>query len=603
MESNRLSLPIGYVLHGTNYGYEIQKKLGQGTFGITYLAKVKMEGSLGALDSHVFVAIKEFFMKEINGRNGTSVTSGSKGGIFYDYRKKFKKEAENLSKLKHPNIVKVLESFETNNTIYYVMEYFSGGSLEQKIGNEGIPTREAIDYTKQIGSAIAYMHEHKMLHLDLKPGNVVLDDKGNAILIDFGLSKQYDDNGQPESSTTIGGGTPGYAPLEQANYRDGKDFPVTMDIYALGATMFKMLTGTRAPEASAILNDGFPTYMVSSACDSKIIVACIERAMSPKKKDRYQTIKEFLDDVAKCSISQSSKNKETVCEVPVINDDGDWGYYETIKGEAEYGTEEIVKNKVTAHIPIPEKIRITKEDRMLGIKYYVMFSKNEHDRSYISILDNNNEEKKHRDLSKEIHDEIIDYLKKNGFFSPIHWERESSTRTGENLVSVIFEYYGGLSFSRKVLAANHCILRRAVDGLLFNTSLGKEIAQLRHKDDFEPEDILRREETIYGGPPVDEQEGNTGEDETKENEDGCLAGLLFLLANGLHCIYPVVWCLTFLTNNYSYPNLWSVGIAWVVGMLLGIATIIKGRDTKLIDIGLWSLLVIETAIVYFVNYI
>lgn len=196
-------------------------------------------------------------MKEINGRNGTSVTSGSKGGVFYDYRKKFKKEAENLSKLNHPNIVKVMESFETNNTIYYVMEYFSGGSLEQKLGNEGIPIKEAIDYTNQIGNAIAYMHEHKMLHLDLKPGNVVLDDKGNAVLIDFGLSKQYDENGQPESSTTVGGGTPGYAPLEQANYRDGKDFPVTMDIYALGATMFKMLTGTRAPEASAILNDGF----------------------------------------------------------------------------------------------------------------------------------------------------------------------------------------------------------------------------------------------------------------------------------------------------------------------------------------------------------
>lgn len=601
MESNRQSLPIGYVLHGTNYGYEIQKILGQGTFGITYLAKVKMEGSLGALDSHVFVAIKEFFMKEINGRNGTSVTSGSKGGVFYDYRKKFKKEAENLSKLNHPNIVKVMESFETNNTIYYVMEYFSGGSLEQKLGNEGIPIKEAIDYTNQIGNAIAYMHEHKMLHLDLKPGNVVLDDKGNAVLIDFGLSKQYDENGQPESSTTVGGGTPGYAPLEQANYRDGKDFPVTMDIYALGATMFKMLTGTRAPEASAILNDGFPTYMLSSVCDSKGMVACIERAMSPKKKDRYQTVKELLGDVAKCSMSQSSKNKETVCEVPVINDGGYWGYYETIEGEAEYGTEKIVKNKVTAHIPVPEKIKITKEDRISGVKYYVMFSKNEHDESYISIIDSKGE-KKNKGLSKEIYDDIMDYLKKNGFFSPIHWERESSTWSCEkNLVCITFEYNGGVYFSRQVLATNHFILRRAVDGLLFNTSLGKEIAQLLPKDDFEPDDILRREETIYGGPPIDEQKENTGD---KEDENGFLSNLLFLLAIGLHCIYPAIWCLTFLTNNYSYPNLWSVGTAWVVGVFLGIAIITKGRDRdRLICIGLWSLLIIESVIVYFVNYI
>lgn len=560
-----------------------------------------MEGSLGALDSHVFVAIKEFFMKEINGRNGTSVTSGSKGGVFYDYRKKFKKEAENLSKLNHPNIVKVMESFETNNTIYYVMEYFSGGSLEQKLGNEGIPIKEAIDYTNQIGNAIAYMHEHKMLHLDLKPGNVVLDDKGNAVLIDFGLSKQYDENGQPESSTTVGGGTPGYAPLEQANYRDGKDFPVTMDIYALGATMFKMLTGTRAPEASAILNDGFPTYMLSSVCDSKGMVACIERAMSPKKKDRYQTVKELLGDVAKCSMSQSSKNKETVCEVPVINDGGYWGYYETIEGEAEYGTEKIVKNKVTAHIPVPEKIKITKEDRISGVKYYVMFSKNEHDESYISIIDSKGE-KKNKGLSKEIYDDIMDYLKKNGFFSPIHWERESSTWSCEkNLVCITFEYNGGVYFSRQVLATNHFILRRAVDGLLFNTSLGKEIAQLLPKDDFEPDDILRREETIYGGPPIDEQKENTGD---KEDENGFLSNLLFLLAIGLHCIYPAIWCLTFLTNNYSYPNLWSVGTAWVVGVFLGIAIITKGRDRdRLICIGLWSLLIIESVIVYFVNYI
>lgn len=445
------------------------------------------------------------------------------------------------------------------------------------------------------------MHEHKMLHLDLKPGNVVLDDKGNAVLIDFGLSKQYDENGQPESSTTVGGGTPGYAPLEQANYRDGKDFPVTMDIYALGATMFKMLTGTRAPEASAILNDGFPTYMLSSVCDSKGMVACIERAMSPKKKDRYQTVKELLGDVAKCSMSQSSKNKETVCEVPVINDGGYWGYYETIEGEAEYGTEKIVKNKVTAHIPVPEKIKITKEDRISGVKYYVMFSKNEHDESYISIIDSKGE-KKNKGLSKEIYDDIMDYLKKNGFFSPIHWERESSTWSCEkNLVCITFEYNGGVYFSRQVLATNHFILRRAVDGLLFNTSLGKEIAQLLPKDDFEPDDILRREETIYGGPPIDEQKENTGD---KEDENGFLSNLLFLLAIGLHCIYPAIWCLTFLTNNYSYPNLWSVGTAWVVGVFLGIAIITKGRDRdRLICIGLWSLLIIESVIVYFVNYI
>lgn len=110
-------------------------------------------------------------MKEINGREGSSVTSGSNNGIFYDYRKKFKKEAENLSKLNHPNIVKVMESFEANNTIYYVMEYFPGGSLDQRIDKKGLPFDDVIKYTNQIGSAIDFMHKNKMLHLDMKPGN------------------------------------------------------------------------------------------------------------------------------------------------------------------------------------------------------------------------------------------------------------------------------------------------------------------------------------------------------------------------------------------------------------------------------------------------
>lgn len=95
-----------------------------------------------------------------------------------------------------------------------------------------------------------------------------------------------------------------------------------------------------------------------------------------------------------------------------------------------------MKNKVTAHIPVPEKIKITKEDRISGVKYYVMFSKNEHDESYISIIDSKGE-KKNKGLSKEIYDDIMDYLKKNGFFSPIHWERESSTWSCEKIWFVL----------------------------------------------------------------------------------------------------------------------------------------------------------------------
>lgn len=292
------TLSPGSVLKGNHYNYNIEKVLGQGTFGITYLAKVSLQGQLGQLDSNLHVTIKEFFMKEINGREGTSVTASStgKGGLFYDYKQRFAREAKNLSKLKHPNIVNVMDYFEANNTCYYVMEYLSGGDLETLIEKRGgLSEEETIRFTRQIGAALSFMHQNKMLHLDLKPKNVMINASGDAILIDFGLSKQYDSSGEPESSTTVGRGTPGYAPLEQANYQDGHGFPVTMDVYALGATMYKMLTGVRAQEASVILNEGFPEKALQSHGVSEEIVAVVKKAMSPLKKDRYQQVTDLID--------------------------------------------------------------------------------------------------------------------------------------------------------------------------------------------------------------------------------------------------------------------------------------------------------------------
>lgn len=293
------SLAIGTILHGEAYDYKIMDVLGQGTFGITYKAKVEMKGALGRLDSNMYVAVKEFFMKEVNGRENSSVTSGStsNGGLFYYYRDKFEREARNLSTLSHPNIVKVLEAFHANGTTYYSMEYIDGISLDKKIAQSPqgrMPLTEAIETLKQIGAAIAFMHSRNMLHLDVKPGNVMMRKDGTAVLIDFGLSKQYTSDGEPESSTKVGAGTPGYAPIEQASYHEGKGFPTMMDVYALGGTLFKMLTGQRPPEASEILNEGFPTDSLRQLFIPDNIVNSISRAMAPLKKDRWQTVDEFV---------------------------------------------------------------------------------------------------------------------------------------------------------------------------------------------------------------------------------------------------------------------------------------------------------------------
>ena len=291
------ALAAGTTLQGGEYRYRIERALGQGSFGITYLAatRVKVSGALGELEADMKVAVKEFFMKDVNGREESTVTSGSKDGLFADYKRKFRREAENLSRLRHPHIVRVLETFEANGTAYYAMEYCEGGCLNELADKRGgLPEEEAVGYAVQIGEALAYMHAHKMLHLDVKPGNAMLRGDGSVALIDFGLSKQYGEDGEPESSTSVGGGTPGYAPLEQAQYREGRDFPVTMDVYALGATLFKLLTGERPPEASAVLNDGFPAGALRQRKVSEATIAIAEKAMAPLRKDRYPSVNAML---------------------------------------------------------------------------------------------------------------------------------------------------------------------------------------------------------------------------------------------------------------------------------------------------------------------
>ena len=281
--------------------YRILRPLGHGSFGVTYLATAKfvVKGTLGEMETEVKVAVKEFFMGDINTRaaDGSSV-EGSGGSVFANYRKKFRREAENLSKLNHPNIVKVLDVFDENNTTYYVMQYIEGMNLNDYIQKKGrLNETEALGIVKDMGKALSYMHRNRMLHLDIKPKNVMIENDGKAILIDFGLAKQYTANGDPESSTSIGMGTPGYAPIEQANYHQDGTFPVTLDIYAFGATIYKMLTGQTPPHASDLLEDGFPETMFRSLGVSEHIIGCVKKAMGPTKKSRYQSLDVMVGDI------------------------------------------------------------------------------------------------------------------------------------------------------------------------------------------------------------------------------------------------------------------------------------------------------------------
>ena len=291
-----MELKQGTLLQGGKY--KIEATLGQGTFGITYLgtARLTLNGGLGAREIVTKVAIKEFFMREMNVRDRDGKTvEGSSSSVFTNYRHRFRREAENLAKLDHPNIIRVYDVFDENGTTYYSMEYVEGITLDAYIQqHHPLPESDAVAILGRVCSALSFMHEQRMLHLDIKPKNIMCSSKGEVFLIDFGLSKQFGANGEPESSTTIGAGTPGYAPIEQANPIKDGTFPATLDIYALGATMYKTLTGQRPPVATDVLNEGFPLEPLVQLHRSPSLIKVIACCMSPMKKDRYQTVADLL---------------------------------------------------------------------------------------------------------------------------------------------------------------------------------------------------------------------------------------------------------------------------------------------------------------------
>ena len=291
--------------------YRIERVLGQGAFGITYLAE---HVSLGKK-----VAIKEFFMKEVNSRGEDgSITGMTDGSLSYNYCRKFQKEAVNLSHLEHPNIVRVTDLFGENGTFYYVMDYIEGQNLNDYVKYGPIGADEATNIIKAVADALIYMHEtHHMLHLDLKPGNIMRRaSDGHIFLIDFGLSKHYDANGQPETSTNIGLGTAGYAPIEQGNQAKSGEFRPTIDVYALGATLYKLLTRETPPAASELVSDD---ELVEDNLREKGVpinlIKVVTEAMCPNVKKRTQTVRDFknqlsLDAVPSVAESKSAENEE-----------------------------------------------------------------------------------------------------------------------------------------------------------------------------------------------------------------------------------------------------------------------------------------------------
>ena len=305
--------------------YSIERVLGQGGFGITYLAKrkVTVTDTIGKIETTIPVAIKEFFMKDLCNRDTdtsqVSVPSMGSRELVAKFQQKFIKEAQSISKFQHPHIINVLDVFEEMGTAYYVMEYISDGSLADYLKERGaFSETEALFYISQVADALRYIHSKGVNHLDVKPSNILRRIDNNAacaILIDFGLSKQYDSEGEQTSSTPIGKSV-GYAPMEQYKAGGVSTFSPPTDIYALGATLYKLVTGNTPPHAQDVFDDGLPA--LPSALSNSVKTTIIS-AMQPNRRNRPQTIEEFLT-----LLSTSSESTEVTEYSKVIIEDTEY---------------------------------------------------------------------------------------------------------------------------------------------------------------------------------------------------------------------------------------------------------------------------------------
>lgn len=274
--------------------YRIDRVLGQGGFSNTY------EGYNTFFDERV--AIKEFFMQGLNDRDkesgSVSVSIERNKEQFQEQREKFKKEAQRIRKLSNPHIIKVHDLFEENGTTYYVMDFIDGESLAERLKRTGAPLseEEVTNILPQLLDALKTVHDAGIWHLDLKPANIMMDKFGNVKLIDFGASKQLNAQKGGATTSTAISYTNGYAPREQMEQNYDKFGPWT-DLYALGATLYTLLTNKRPPLPTDIdddISDDKHLALPFLNTVSKEMQGNILWLMQTNRNKRPQSIDEFM---------------------------------------------------------------------------------------------------------------------------------------------------------------------------------------------------------------------------------------------------------------------------------------------------------------------
>lgn len=286
-------LPDGTLLHG----YRVQRTIGSGGFGVTYLAQ---EALLNRT-----VVIKESFPDSLCYRHAETLDvclhepeTGQSGAEWA--RNNFLREVRILATLDHPCIAKVYSYFEEHQTAYYVVEYINGISLARLAGQYAqrgstIPQSALFGLMVRLLDAFDYLHTRNILHRDIKPDNILITRSGLPVIIDFGAAREsYGDL----SSSIVE--TPGFSPSEQSR-PDGNMGPWT-DLYAFGATLYYTLTGACLPNCQQreIYDTVDPLAGNRELCQrfNPALLATIDRAIDPVPARRYQNVAEWMSDLA-----------------------------------------------------------------------------------------------------------------------------------------------------------------------------------------------------------------------------------------------------------------------------------------------------------------
>jgi serine/threonine protein kinase len=279
---DRRALPVWTIVGGK---YRVGKVLGAGGFGITYLAQ----------DIQLLrrAALKEYFPGGLVARTadrfGVECNSAEDKEHFDDGLDRFFREGKLLALFSHPNIVRVYEVIQSNGTAYLAMEFLDGFTLKAWLESVGrLETKSALDVMVFIVDALRAVHRSGVVHRDLKPDNVYVTNTGRTLLLDFGGAKQLASVGEKSMVAMF---AHGYAAPEQYFAGSESVGPWT-DVYACGATLFKLLTGRTLRGALERLAADPPLDWAPS--DAPIPVRqAIERAVALRHADRFQNVEDF----------------------------------------------------------------------------------------------------------------------------------------------------------------------------------------------------------------------------------------------------------------------------------------------------------------------